>query len=161
MERIAVNPYTFSLTMEGLEIDDGPERLLAWDHFHVNFQMWRLFGKAWGFSAFHLDGLMAAVEIDEEGMSNVERIAYRWADTAPPQEPPAEPESDDPVYFIVDDLRIGAELHFADLSLGEPFETVVGPVAVTVEQLSTLAGGQCGASGQDRNGSGCGDRVGR
>lgn len=137
LERVAINPYVLSLTIDGLELDDpAGEPLARVGQIHVNFQTSSLFRWAWTFAEFRIEAPELFVTRYGDGGLNLQRLLP--AQPAAPQ--PEEPAGDGgPVRLIVHDSVIAdAALHWSDAVPPEPVRTRFGPVDVHVQGLNTL-----------------------
>ena len=138
LERVAINPYVLSLTIDGLELDDPDgEPLARARQIHVNFQASSLFRWAWTFAEFRIDGPELYVSRDEDGAFNFRRLL----EARPPasQEPPPPETESGPLRLILHAVAVtDAALHWRDAVPPQPVETRFGPVDVRVQGLNTL-----------------------
>jgi len=137
LERVAINPYVLSLTIDGLELDDpAGEPLARVGQIHVNFQTSSLFRWAWTFAEFRIEAPELFVTRYGDGGLNLQRL-LRAQPAAPAPEPTA--EEGGPVRLIVQDIGIAdAALHWSDAVPPQPVDTRFGPVDVRVQGLNTL-----------------------
>lgn len=137
LERVAMNPYVLSLTIDGLALDDpAGEPLARARQIHVNFQASSLFRWAWTFAEFRLDAPELFVSRDGDGAFNFRRLLE--ARPAAAEESPPETESG-PLRLILHDVAVNdAALHWRDAVPPQPVETRFGPVDVRVQGLNTL-----------------------
>ncbi|MGM0631685.1 MAG: DUF748 domain-containing protein [Pseudomonadota bacterium] len=141
VDNIDINPYTFTFTMEGLDVTDSDASpLLGLERVFINFELGSLVRRAWTFDEFHVTGLDVALERFSDGDTNVGAVAARWAATAEPEE--EEPESQDdgePVRLVIADLVVdSAAISLMDGVPETRFESRVESLNFTVQNLSTL-----------------------
>ncbi len=133
IEKIRLNPFFFSVTVEGLQIKDrdgGP--FSAWKRLHVDFDSFSLFTGEWRFQEVSLDGFSQRVAIGRDG-------AFNFADLIPPPSAkPAGPAPSKPRPIRIDSLSItAAAFAFADASRLQPFSTDVGPLSFKLTNFVT------------------------
>lgn len=134
LHRIEFNPYTFRVLLEGLELkDERARRAVAFERFETNFELWRSIFKA----GLHFQGT-AVVEpflglhTDEAGRLNLAGLF----------KPDPQPKEQEPLkkfpHFVIDSLAIeDGEVLVEDLSLPEPFLTVLGGLNLTFDTIDT------------------------
>ena len=142
VEQIHFNPFTFTLQVKGLAVDEADGASFAsLSDLLVNFELSSLFRWAISFDEVHLTKPHLAIELNPSG-SNLIRLAERWQASAPADEPEATPQVSEegalPRIHIGDLQLIGGGLRFADHRREEPFETELGPINLAVSDLSTL-----------------------
>ena len=141
IERIRLNPFTLSVTVEGLQIKDrdgGP--FTSWKRLFVDFDGFSLFTGEWHFQEVSLDGFAQRVVIAKDG-------TFNFADLIPPPaavEPAANPgpaaPAKPPRPIRISSLKItGAALDFADASRAQPFATAVAPISFTLKYFVTVS----------------------
>ena len=138
--KIRLNPYALSVTVENFDIrlKDLDGSFMGWDRLYVNFDLLGSLTGEWVLSDIELDGYHVAAVIKPDGTLNfadlIERVTALDAQPAGVPRPPAKPGRP---------VRIGhlavnqARLEFSDLSRGERFDTVLGPVTFAVSGLRT------------------------
>jgi len=138
MERVAINPYVLSLTIDGLELDDPDgEALARARQIHVNFQASSLFRWAWTFAEFRVDAPELFVSRDGDGVFNFRRLLEARPPAA--EEPPPPDGESGPLRLILQETAVtDAALHWRDAVPPQPVETRFGPVDVRVRGLNTL-----------------------
>ncbi|EIP98893.1 uncharacterized protein involved in outer membrane biogenesis [Opitutaceae bacterium TAV1] len=140
IERLRLNPLTFSATIDGLAITDHDGRnLVGWRRLYVDFDFWRLVTGEIGLGEVFLDGFAGRVVLQRDG-------TFNFSDLIPPSPPPsgddAPPAEDKKNAWP---LRIGklavtdARLDFTDETRSRPFATTVGPVSFVLENFRTVA----------------------
>ncbi|WP_405232590.1 DUF748 domain-containing protein [Lentisalinibacter salinarum] len=138
LERVAINPYVLSLTIDGLALDDpAGEPLARVRQIHVNFQTSSLFRWAWTFAEFRIDAPELFISRDGAGAFNFRRLLAARPPAA--EEPPPPDEEGGPLRFILHEAAVtDAALHWRDAVPPQPVETRFGPVDVRVQGLNTL-----------------------
>src|ERR1051326_5048075 len=67
IQKVKLNPFTFSVTVRGLLIKDrGGEPLLSWQEVYVNFQLVSLFSHAWVFKELSASEPFVRVQINKD-----------------------------------------------------------------------------------------------
>ena len=81
VNKIKVNPFAFSLTLQGFEMSepDGG-RFVAFDEFYVNFQLSSIYRRAFTFAEVRLVGPEGQVKVLPDGTMNFSDIlaAENW-----------------------------------------------------------------------------------
>ncbi len=146
VQKIAFNPFTFKLTVEGLALTDAQQKPVAgFERFVINFQPTGIFRWAWSFKEVHLLGAYGRIERFSDEASNLSALVERWAETAPPEdasEHASEVENDKaPPRVIVSDLLLHLQrVDFIDHVPMNTFEQPFGPFNIHVNDLATLPG---------------------
>ena len=130
------NPFLFTLRLSGLELDDlDGTRLVSVDDVFVDFETRSVIEGAFTFADLRVDGLSLHYERFADGSSRLDQLL---ADI-PDAEPAAASESDSLPSIIVDRIRINAgRAKFIDQVPIETYDTDIGPIDISVDQLSTL-----------------------
>jgi uncharacterized protein involved in outer membrane biogenesis len=139
IDRVRFNPFVLSLEVDGLELADRDGvQLAAFDRLFVNFQLSSLFRWAWTFRTIELDAPMLRFERFAAGDSRLTRLLADIEANAPPSN--AQPEESGGLpRLLVQDVRVNrGEVRFRDDVPSEPVELSLGPVTVSVQELSTL-----------------------
>ncbi len=134
IERVRINPFVLSVTVEGLAIKDrdgGP--LVGWKSLYLNFDSWSLFTGEWRFQEIALDGFSGRVVMNKDG-------SFNFSDLLPAHvgapAPVASARLGRP--FYIGKLAItSAAVGFADHTRGAPFSTAVGPLSLTLTDFRT------------------------
>ena len=137
LEKVAINPFVFSLRIDGLELDmANGEPLARVEQIFTNFQLSSLVRWAWSFAEIRFDAPEFFLIRDESGTLNLADLASNEA--AP--EPPADPASEAtlPRLFIGEFSINDARIDWLDQVPAEAVETVFGPVSVKIAELNTL-----------------------
>ena len=142
VERVRVNPFAFSLTVEGFEVKDRDgTRLASFDRFYVNAALLALLRREVGVEDLQLDRPYLHAGLDARGELNVADILKRFQgeEKAPPPPPPGGSK----VVFRVGHLRISeAQIDFTDRSRRRPFDTTVGPITLELSNFRTRSDSQ-------------------
>jgi hypothetical protein len=138
IEQIRVNPYVLSVEVNGFALSDtdGAE-LAGFDRLFVNFQLSSLFNWALTFREFSVDDLRLLFERFAPGDSRLTRlladIDARAEPAAADQEPGGLPR------LLVHDIRFSdGRARLRDEVPDEPVELELGPVDVSMQDLSTI-----------------------
>ncbi len=146
LESLAINPFTLTLTADGLSVterDGAP--LLAFERLFVNFELSSLFHWAVSFDEVHLIRPAVHFERLNDTENTLSGLADTWRRTAestdlePALEADVNESTEGLFRLIVSDLRIvEGRLSVTDRSRTEPFSTEFGPINLAVTDLSTL-----------------------
>ncbi len=134
--RIRLNPFTLSVTVEGLQIKDRDgSPFTGWKRLFVDFDGFSIFGSEWHFEEISLDGFSQRVAIAKDG-------SFNFADLIPPAAEPAAATptatTKPPRPLRISQLNVSAAaLEFTDASRARPFATVVGPLNFTLKNFVT------------------------
>jgi hypothetical protein len=138
LEKVAINPFVLSLTVDGLELDDPRgEPLSRIERIFVNFQLSSPFRWAWTFDEFRLDGPEFYVSRDSENILNLSRLIADRPES--PVEDEATEEKEDLPRLVIHHFEINrCAAHWRDEVPAEPVEYDLGPITVSVLDLNTL-----------------------
>lgn len=138
VERVRLNPYTLSVTLENFAIkeQDGQTLFLGWRSLYVNFDaLSSLFGE-WVLSDVRLDGFTVRGVVNSDQSLNVSDLLAKFAPAAnAPGAPAGKPSRP---------LRIGhlavvdARVDVMDRSRKQPFATTVGPLSFDLTNFRTV-----------------------
>src|ERR1700744_1664109 len=71
IQKIKLNPYDFSVTVDGLLIKDKDgQPFVSWDEVYVNFQISSIFRKAWQFKQISVVRPFARAQMNPDGTFN-------------------------------------------------------------------------------------------
>jgi len=149
IEKFRINPYLFSLTIDNLQLSDNNQRPQAgFSKLHINFESMSLFRWAWSFKQAHLLGVYSKLERYDTEDNNVQRLINHWVRTATPNEalsnnrasntPKNEEGSKLPRFFIHDIQLQIQQLDILDQVPLSNFQTQLGPISLSIAELSTL-----------------------
>ncbi len=142
VERVQVNPYTLTLSIEGLSLDEADGTpLAALQEFFVDFQASSLFRRAWTFRELRLGGPYLNFVRSEDGGNNLRRVAQTLAETAEPETAQTDEASDKSglprlllMHFILQDGAVDV----TDLSRETDFQTRFDSIDLELFSLNTL-----------------------
>ena len=128
--RVRCNPYTLSLTVDGLNIREraAADRFAGWERLYLNLQLSSLFHRAVVLRQVSLSNAFLHVAIQPDRTLN-------FSDLIPPPStnPPAPPPT-----IRIGQLQItGAHVLADDRSRREPLTSTIGPVNLEVRNFST------------------------
>lgn len=131
VKQVWVNPYALSLTVRGLSLTETNGTPFAgFDELYVNFQLSSLFRWAWTFSEIKLTKPSLTVTRFADGRFNFENLLTNSASASNENSalPPA----------LIQHLQItNALVTFTDHTTPTPFDTVLGPTHLELNNLST------------------------
>jgi uncharacterized protein involved in outer membrane biogenesis len=141
--KLRFNPFTFGVTAEALRVAErGGGDWISLRHLYVNYDVWRLLRHTVAFSTVEVDGLTFRAALDPKGRLNFQDLLEG---DGQPEEKAAPGASS----WILDVRRFAlreGRIEFQDRSESSPFQTVVGPIAFTLEGLRTEVGHRSGVS---------------
>jgi hypothetical protein len=140
IDNLTINPFTFTLTANGLDVTEDGDPLFRVERFHLNWELSSILHRAWHFQALHLDTPGVHLERHSESDNSFGRLATRWQADAPPEDPVPAPATDSLLpRLMIDDLLINnGRLSVTDQVPAEAFETELGPIELHVADFSTL-----------------------
>lgn len=134
VRQVLVNPWTLSLTVRGLNLNEPTgEPFASWEEFKANFQLSSLFRWAWTFKEIHLNDFRGAVVLQQDGKLN-------FANMFEPSDP--KPKSDGgitPVRVFLLTITNGF-VSFDDLTHKKPFRTEYRPINILLRNFTTRPG---------------------
>ncbi len=137
------NPFTFGVTAEGLRVAErGGGDWITLRRLYVNHDVWRLLRHTVGFSTIEVEGLTFRATLDAKGHLNFQDLIAGDGKTEAAPQSKGSTWILDVRHFALRDGRI----EFQDRSEGSPFQTMVGPIAFTLEGLRTEVGHRSGVS---------------
>lgn len=141
VEDIRLNPFTLTLTIEGLDtIDADGRRLMSLERAFANLQLNSITQRALSLQELHLQGLHVSLRRYDETDSNIARVAAKWsASAAPEPEPVVAEEPAAMPRLLIADLRIeDTSLALADDVPSPPFFNTIDSLDIVVANLTTL-----------------------
>jgi len=91
IESVQTNPYTLTLQINGLELDDVDERqLLGWERLFIDLTWASITNQAWTFETIHLDKPTIQEERFTSGETRFSRLASENTGTEPKESEPAQ-----------------------------------------------------------------------
>ena len=134
--RLAFNPFTFAAEAHDVALTGADGQPLAqFARAAIDLEATSAFASAWRIRSVTLQGARLAVVVDERGRSNLDDALERLRrDTAP------SPAAAQPPALRIDSLVIeDAHLRYVDRRLKNAAPLAIGPLALTIDELSTLA----------------------
>ncbi|HEY7774722.1 MAG TPA: DUF748 domain-containing protein [Marinagarivorans sp.] len=146
IERLRINPFLFTFEIKNLALNDKREiPVIGFERFSLDFETSSLFRWAWTLDHIALTGLHANVERFSETDDTLTRLQTKWLETQPPShetetlEPAIDDPDQQPTRFLVRHITLQvANIAITDKVPATPFETALGPVALEVNELTTL-----------------------
>ncbi len=135
IEKVRLNPFTFSTTIRGLLIKDRDgQPFVSWDEVYVNFQLSSFLGHPWVFKEVSTTRPAVRVQMNKDYTLNFSDLITKFSTNAPP--PGSKPSR--PLALRIDRLHIaGATASLTDLTPRTPFRRVLGPLDITLENFRT------------------------
>lgn len=132
VEKVRINPFTFTFEASGFRIEDkGDRALLSFKRLFVDFELSSVFARAWRFGDITLESADLGLEIDRNARLNLLEVLRRLLKEPEPDEPPAHVRID---RLVVRDTRVG----ITDLSGELRADAVFAPINFELSNLSTL-----------------------
>jgi hypothetical protein len=143
IEKIQINPFTFSATIEGFAVAEAAVRggeFISWRSAHLNLAPWPLLIGKVHLQELSIDGFRARVAKSKDGGHNFDDIITRhltvsssglsglWIGFRTKATP----------FSLVRLTVTDARLELADTSLERPYASVAGPVSFTLENFHTV-----------------------
>ncbi len=130
LEKAAFNPFTLSVELQGLTVeDDDGEAFVELGRLFVNPQLFPLITKRVSVKEFALSDTIVRLALDEAGATNIDRLLE--SPESPEDDAPAEPMSFEIGLIDVANVR----LELADYTRSLPLEEMIGPVTFIAEDL--------------------------
>ena len=147
VEKIRLNPYALTLTLENFAIQDqaGAALFVGWRKLHVNFDALGSLRGEWVLSEIALDGFDARIAVNRDQSLSFADILAKL--TAPDPTKPASPATTTPAApakpprpVRIVSLKVSeARLAFADASRAQPFATTLGPLTFALTEFRTVS----------------------
>lgn len=138
--RIALNPFTFTVSVADLDfLDESGEQVLALDSATVNLQAMQFLRGVVSLRELTLEGLYIGVHRYADGSLNLARIAESFAASAPPASADTSADEDgQALIFEIAQLNVnGASVGVDDEVPEVPFYTLVESIDFSLRDLST------------------------
>ncbi len=141
--KLRFNPFTFGVTVAGLRVAErGGGDWITLRHLYVNYDVWRLLRHTVAFSTIEVEGLTFRASLDAKGRLNFQDLMEEEGKPEAAPHPKGSTWILDVRHFALRDGRV----EFHDHSEDSPFQTVVGPIAFSLEGLRTEVGHRSGVS---------------
>ena len=147
VEKIRLNPYTLTLTLENFAIQDqaGAATFVGWKKLHVDFDALGSLRGEWLLSEIALHGFEAHVAVNGDQSLNFSDILAKLIASdpekpAPPPPPSPAAPAKPPRPIRIASLKVSdARVAFADASRTQPFATTLGPLTFTLTEFRTVS----------------------
>jgi hypothetical protein len=135
IEKVKLNPFSFSCAVRGLLIKDRDgQPFVSWDEVYLNFQLSSFLGHPWVFKEISVTRPFARARMNRDGTFNFSDLVAKFSANAPA----ASPAPSRPLALRVDRLHIGgATAEVADFTPREPFRRTIGPLDITLDNFRT------------------------
>jgi len=139
VKAVQFNPFTLSLTIEGISLADLDNvELVGLDKLHVNFDSFSLFRWAWTFSEISFINPRINLRIDETGTPSFNDLIPAEDGTQPVEPEESTEESAMPRLVIKHFQVSDGKFAFEDKSLATPFNQTINPLNFGLVDFSTL-----------------------
>ncbi|WP_296272169.1 DUF748 domain-containing protein [Pseudomonas sp. UBA6323] len=136
LQRVQLNPFTFELSLWGLQIGESGHKQLSFQRLYANLQSDSLWSGALHLSDIELDGARTEILFAKDGTLNLTQL-FRL----PESQAESKAESSEPFPLRIDSIRLREKaLRFQDLRPSEPVEFAYDSLDLDLHNLSTLAG---------------------
>ncbi len=131
IEAVHANPYTLTLRVDGLTLDDTDNRqLIEWNRLFLDLTWASIVNRTWTFQAVHLDQPVVHEERLDSGETRLSRLATARSDQPPDEDEPALLPA-----LRVTELRVeGGILRFAD-NLPDATTDEANPVSLALQGI--------------------------
>ena len=139
IQKVKVNPFVPSLAIRGLLVQDKDgQPLLSWDEVYVSFDVSSIFRKAWTLGEVRVSGPFARAQMNKDYTYNFSDLVAKFSATST-NAAPKQPSK--PLMVCVEHLKVtNARLSLADYTIRTPFKRIVGPLDLTLNNVSTVPG---------------------
>ena len=139
VKAVQFNPFTLSLTIEGISLADSDSvELVGLDRLHVNFDSFSLFHWAWTFSEISFINPRFNLRIDESGAPSFNDL-IPTDDGAEPVEAEKTAEEVAMPRLVIKFFQVsGGKFAFEDKSIATPYNQTIDPLNFSLVDFSTL-----------------------
>lgn len=139
VEAVYFNPFTLSLTIEGISLADLDNvELVGLDRLHVNFDSFSLFRWAWTFSEISFINPRINLRIDEAGKPSFNDL-IPTDDGVEPVEAEATDKAGAMPRLLIKFFQVsGGKFSFEDKSIATPYSQTINPLNFSLVDFSTL-----------------------
>ncbi len=136
IQKVKLNPFTLSATVDGLLIKDKDgEPFVSWEEAYVNFQLSSFFTGAWTFKEISAIKPYVRAQLNKDGTYNFTDLITKFTTNAPAAKPKAPSK---PLALHIDHLHItGAAVSVVDYTSRVPFKRTLGPLNINLEDFRT------------------------
>ena len=142
IEKVEVNPYVLSLSIQGLELDDKDDvKLASFGEFFANFQLSSIFKRAWTFDEIRLTEPYFLVERFTETDSRIKQLVDDFTASRPAEPEPVQSDEDDaglPRLLIYKLQLESGHAVLRDNLQNTVVETQLTPINIAIQGLNTL-----------------------
>ena len=145
VREVALNPFTLSLQIDGLEIREADQTpILGFEQFLVNLRVKTLLLQSYAFDEIHLVMPFVSMKVDRAGKVNLLGLVPPSDPAeAPPAEAKAPADSGAAKPLEIGLLKIEQGIiEFRDESKRKPFEMTIVPIQISLRNFSTVQGGE-------------------
>ena len=172
---VRFNPFTLSLTIEGLSIADRPGSVLfSADEIYANAELSSLFRWAATLSEFRMVNPVIGARRFADGKINLAEVVEEVRRRQPPEARPPDPKSSLPRVLLQHIKVSGATINVEDQARAKPLKMAFGPSVFELSEISTIPERQgtkeishpparigCRSRHRERHGAAARDRRGR
>lgn len=139
LERVQFNPFLLSLRATGFRLLDADDvTLIGFDEFVVDFQLSSLFRRAWTFREIRLDGAYLHFERFAQNDTRLSRVLADLDGASGVNEPNPQERDGLPRVLIHELVLNSGRVDFRDRLPESPVDLEIGPINVSIQELSTL-----------------------
>jgi uncharacterized protein involved in outer membrane biogenesis len=136
---VRFNPFTLSLTIEGLSIADRPGSVLfSADEIYANAELSSLFRWAATLSEFRMLNPVIGARRSADGKINLAEVVEEVRRRQPPQVRPPDPKSSLPRVLLQHIKVSGATINVEDQARAKPLKMAFGPSVFELSEISTI-----------------------
>ena len=135
--KVRINPLLFTCEVQdlSLRINNADEPLFSAHRLFVDFELESIIRRAWTFGDLVIESPSLHVKIDRDGRLNLADFLER----APASAPPPDTEKKTPLRLLLQHLALSSgTVHLADHSKTQPTRTTFTPIALELNNISTL-----------------------
>lgn len=137
VEKVKINPYALSLTIEGFAMADlDGEPLAALERGYINFQSSSLFRWAWTFDEIDLQAPYFAVRVNADGALSIADLTRTEASDEPAPAEQVDGAALPAVKIFATRINQGV-IHIEDNSIPTPFIQDIEPINLTLTEFET------------------------
>jgi len=139
LRELRINPYVLSAEAREFRVDENDGApLVSFDRLYINFQLSSLFRRALVFREIKLEAPLLNIVRDESGTINLVTLLTKVGGNTGAADDGLAEHSQLPRVVVADLTLAAGVVDVADRALETDFETRVGPIDVSVANLSTL-----------------------
>ena len=136
---VRFNPFTLSLTIEGLSIADRPGSVLfSADEIYANAELSSVFRWAATLSEFRMTNPLIGARRSADGKINLAEVVEEVRRRHPPDARPPDPKSSLPRVLLQHIKVSGATINVEDQARAKPLKMAFGPSEFELSEISTI-----------------------